>query len=156
MVIEGLVDGSEDLLSDVGSVFDGVGAVHQYLGLDDWDEAVGLADGGIAGKGHGILDDGNRGRGGTSGVVDVEDSTPLGETGTSLVVGGTSLIEVVETLGDGLTVGAVERGNTLVDLDTGDDVLGLEEGDEGGSIRGGLVKGLLVQDYSRDMLLLRE
>ena len=44
MVNQGLHDGGKDVLRNLGASLDGVGAVHQDLGLDDGHKAVVLAD----------------------------------------------------------------------------------------------------------------
>ena len=49
VVNQGLHDGGEDVLGNLGASLDGVGAVHQDLGLDDGHKAVVLADRPVAG-----------------------------------------------------------------------------------------------------------
>lgn len=56
------------------------------------------------------------------------------------------------TLGGALALGAHQVNNTLVDLDSGNDVLLLQQLNEGGAIVGLLVEGLVEQNDSRDVL----
>lgn len=153
VVREGLVHGSEDALGGGGGHLDGEVAVHEHLGLDDGDKAVSLADGGVSGKGLGILVDGHKGGSGADGVLDVEHGSPLGEASALLVVLGAAGVKVVHALSDGLAVGTVEGLHTLVDLDTGNDALGLEDVNEGGAVVSVLVQGLLEQDDTGDVVL---
>jgi hypothetical protein len=80
-----------------------VSSIHQNLRLNDGDDTVLLADSGIASEATGVLLDGE-----LRGLIgaDLENSTPLGEAATDLVVLGASLVEIVVTLSGGLAVGA--------------------------------------------------
>jgi hypothetical protein len=91
-------------------------AYHEDLGLDDRDETIGLADGSVSGERHGVLIDSYLGGGDTSRVGDVKHSSPLREACACLVVVGTSLVKVIETLSDGLAVGTIQRLHSLVNL----------------------------------------
>lgn len=103
---------------------------------------------------------------------------PLGEASAGLVVLGAALAQVVQALRHRLTVRAGQGHHTLVHLqqtptrrgsgidansrkayravaahlDTGDDVLLLEELHERGAVSGLLVQGLLEQDHTADVL----
>jgi hypothetical protein len=71
---EGGVLGCKHSLGDGRGDLDGVGAVHEDLRLDDGDEAVHLADGGVAGEAMDVLVNGQLG-GGTA-FLDVDDRAP--------------------------------------------------------------------------------
>lgn len=106
VVRESLVASGDDLLGGSSSNLNAEVAVHEHLRLHNGHKAVGLADGGITGEGHGVLIDSELGRGSTDGVLDVENSSPLGEAGTLSVVLGATSIHVINTLGHALAVGA--------------------------------------------------
>lgn len=143
VVVESLVAGGKHALGNGSADLNAVRTISQDLGLDNGDQAVGLADDGITGQGVGVLVNGELRR---AAVADLEDSTPLGKSSALLVVLGAALAEVVNSLGLSLAVGAREVNNTLVDLDTRDDVLVLEHLDKGGAVGGVLEESLLEQD----------
>ena len=91
-------------------------AHHQHLRLNDRNQTVSLANGGISGKSHGVLIDGNLRRSSTDGILNVQNSSPLGEASTRLVVFGASDIKVIHALRDTLTIGSEQRLDSLVDL----------------------------------------
>lgn len=84
MVAQGLVARRNDLLRDSRRELDGVGAVHEHLGLNDRHEAVVLANGCVPRERVCVLHYGQWGGRGTRHVVDVQNSAPLCETGTSI------------------------------------------------------------------------
>mmetsp|Transcript_19656 Transcript_19656/g.57379 ORF Transcript_19656/g.57379 Transcript_19656/m.57379 type:complete len:407 (+) Transcript_19656:428-1648(+) len=153
VVGHGLVDRGEDLLRAGSSVLDGVFPVHEHLGLNDGHEAVGLANGAVPGEGGRVLVDGELGRRGAAAVLDVQHSTPLGESSALGVVLGAALAKVGDALGHGLAVGAEERLHAHVHLDARDDTLGLEQVHHRSAVRGRVEEGLLVGDHTRDVLL---
>jgi len=151
VVVKGLEDGGEDTLGDVGVSLDGMDAILQDLGLDDGDETVDLADGGITGEVVGGLLNGELRRHLLS-SVDLQDGSPLGETSTLGIVLLATLIEAIKTHGGGLTIGTGEDGESLIDLDTGDDALLLQKLDHLDTLGVLLEEGLLVEDGTRDVL----
>ena len=86
-------------------------------------------------------------------VVDVQDTTPLGEAGPGLVVLGGALGQVVDALGDGLAIGPGEGNHSLVDLDARQHALGLHDVHERGAFVVLLEKGLLEENDAGDVLL---
>ena len=126
-------------------------AVHEDLGLDDRDQAILLARGGVTREAVGILADGLLGGAGGA-RRDLEDRAPLGEAGTEAVVLGAARAKPVEAGAVRLAVGAGERLDALVDLDAGDHALLLEELDEGLALLGLLADGLVEHDAARDVL----
>ena len=126
-------------------------AVHEDLGLDDRDQAILLARGGVTREAVGILADGLLGGAGGA-RRDLEDRAPLGEAGAEAVVLGAARAKPVEAGAVRLAVGAGERLDALVDLDAGDHALLLEELDEGLALLGLLADGLVEHDAARDVL----
>lgn len=63
-----------------------------------------------------------------------------------------ALGEVVETEGGGFFVGSGDDGGTLVELNTGEDTLFLQEINELLAFLGGLLGGFFVEDDTRDVL----
>lgn len=127
MVRELLVYSGDDFLSDFGSELECMRTVHQHLGFDDGHEAIGLADGGVTRKRFGILVNGEHRRRGSSRILDVQHSTPLGETRALSVILGAALAEIIDTLSHRLAVRPEERLDALVHLNTGNDALLLHE-----------------------------
>ena len=126
-------------------------AVHEDLGLDDRDQAILLARGGVTREAVGILADGLLGGAGGA-RRDLEDRAPLGEAGAEAVVLGAARAKPVEAGAVRLAVGAGERLDALVDIDAGDHALLLEELDEGLALLGLLAEGLVEHDAARDVL----
>lgn len=143
MLIESLVDGRQHGLGGGGAPVDVMGAVGEDLRLDNGDEAVLLADDGIAGQALGVELDAQLRR---LGGADLEDGAPLGEAGAGLVVLLAAGGEGVEALGGGLAGGAGDVDGALVDLDAGEDAVVVEDVDEGLAVGGLLVEGLLEED----------
>lgn len=96
MIIQSLVDESEDSFGDLLGTFQIVRTIGQYLRFYDWHDAVRLTDGGVAGQNVCVLDDGLVGR-----CVDVnlEDRAPFGKMATVFFVLSTALSEIVQTWG---------------------------------------------------------
>ena len=95
-----------------------VRAIHQHFRLDDRDDAVFLAERGIARQRMRIRVDGEL-RG--NAFRDVDDRAPLGEAGAELVVLDQPLAQAIEPFGDRLAREAGERLRARIDLDAGDD-----------------------------------
>lgn len=149
VVSQGLVDRGQDFLGNFLAPLEVVVTVREDLGLDDRDYPGALADGGVTGEDVGVLEDGEL-RGTV--LLDFKDATPFGEVTAVLLVLDATGLEVVETLGRALVVGSEEWYHTGVDLDTGDYVALLQEVDEGSSVVGLLVQGLVEQDNTRNVL----
>merc|ERR1719213_793386 len=148
LVREALEDLGPGIGGDLEGGVDVVLAVEQDLGLDDGDEAVLLADGGVAGEAVGAVEEGLVG--GARG--DVHHGAPLGEAGALLVVLGAALGEPVQALAPGLAVAVGHGHEALVDLDPGDDALLVQGVDEGGAVGAALVERLLEEDGPADVL----
>jgi hypothetical protein len=164
VVRERLVHCSQHSLSHSSSDINREVTVHQDLRFDNWDESVGLADGSIAGECVGVLDDGDRGGSGANGVIDIENSSPLGKTCTLSVIFGTTSIKIVDPLCDSL-VGRPGKGldtfvnlksvrniSSLPHLDARDDPFGLQNVNKWDTSISGLVEGLLIEDDTRNVL----
>lgn len=149
MVVQGLVDRSEHGFGDCSALLDIVRPISEHLRLNNRDEPVLLAYDRVPGQPLGVVLDGELG---WLGGPDLQDSTPLGEPGTDLVVLGAAGTEGVKPLGGGLPIGARELDDALVNLDTRDHAILLEDLDEGLPGRGLLVQGLLEEDHPREAL----
>jgi hypothetical protein len=68
--------------------------MNSNLRFDNWDQTVGLADGGIAGQNVGVFQDGLVGRGV---LADLEDASPLGELASIFLVLGAASVQIVQT-----------------------------------------------------------
>jgi hypothetical protein len=86
-------------------------------------------------------------------ISDLKHGAPLGKSGTGFVVLLASVAETIETSSSTLILGSWQCDDALVDLDTWDDSLSLEEVNERGSVSCLLVQGLLKEDDSTDSLL---
>jgi len=150
VISEGLEDGSINSLGGLEADSDVVFTVREDFGFDDGDETVGLADSGISGKTPSVFLDGGFRRAAIGG--DLEDSSPLGESATNVVEFLGSLGEVIETESGGFVVGSGDDGGTLVELNTGEDTLFLQEINELLAFLGGLRGGFFVEDDTRDVL----
>merc|ERR1711931_59287 len=142
VVRQGLVHSGKDLLSHVLAALQVVVAVGEDLRLNNGDNAVHLADAGIAGQDVGVLKDGQFGGGGG----DLQHTAPLGEIGTVLLVLGHTLIQAIKTLGGGLAVGSGKGDDTFVNLDSNNHASLLQELGEEHAIVGLLVQGLVEED----------
>jgi hypothetical protein len=65
-----------------------------YLGFNDGDKTIRLADGSIASQNIGILQDSLVGR---SVLADLQDAAPFGELTTIFLVLGASFVQIVQT-----------------------------------------------------------
>ena len=84
-----------------------------HLRLHNGDEAVHLTDGGIAGQDIGVLQHALV-AGGV--LANLEDTAPLGEVTTILLVLGTALGQVIQALGGALALRPHQRHHTFVHL----------------------------------------
>jgi hypothetical protein len=149
VLVESLVAGSKHQLSDISTALNVMRSINKDLRLNNGHQTVLLADDGVASQTLGIQVNGQLGwliR------ANLENSTPLGKAGTSLVVLGAALSKVIMALGGGLLVGANNLNGTLVDLDAGEDTTLLEDINKGLAILGLLVEGLLKEDHTAEVL----
>ena len=109
-------------------------AVHEHLGLDDPHQLGLLAQSRIARKGVGIRPDRVVARDVLA--LDREDGSPLREARAQPAILLEALAEPVEALRDRLLARERERLRALVDLDPGDDSLGVERLRERGAVLG--------------------
>jgi len=149
VISEGLEDSSINSLGGLEADSDVVFTVREDFGFDDGDETVGLADSGISGKTPSVFLDGGF-RGAAVGG-DLEDSSPLSESATNVVEFLSSLGEVIETEGGGFFVSSGDDSSTLVELNTGEDTLFLQEIHKLLAVLGGLLGGFFVKDDTRDI-----
>jgi hypothetical protein len=147
LVLEGLEDEREDSFGDLLADLDGVGSVAEDFGLNDGDESVILADGGVSGEAPGVLLDGQVGWA-AGGFVDLEDSSPLGESAAEVVELLAHVGKRVQSLGGGLSGGEGDILNTLVNLDPWNDASLSKELAEVLSVLGGLFGGFGEEDNS--------
>ena len=150
MLLERLHDSSENSLRDFGIHFDGVVSVGEDLWLNNGHESVVLADSSVSSKSVCGLNDCSLS---WSAISDLNNSSPLYESASLLVVLLASLSKAIKTSGGILVLGAWNDYKTLVDLNSWEDSLGNEELNEVDSINSLLVEGLLEEDDSTDVLL---
>lgn len=152
IVMEGTDDVGVDALGNAGSGLDVVSTVNHDLRLNNGSQAVGLADGSVAGEAPSLLFDEE---GGGLAVLDVNavGSAPLGKAGTGRVVLLATLSETIETSAGRLTISARKGLEALVNLDANEDSLGAEEVSKGLARLGLLEESLLVEDHTRNVLL---
>ncbi|CAN7986146.1 unnamed protein product, partial [Ixodes hexagonus] len=155
VVVEGLVHGSQHLLSHLLGTVQVMVSVRKHLGLHNRHNATLepclLAAGSIAGKHVGVLQNGQcRGAVGTN----LQHATPLGEAAAVLAVLGATLGQILgkrgRTLSGAFIVGAEEGHDTFVHLDARDDAAVLQQLHEGGAVVRLLVQSLVKQDHSAD------
>jgi hypothetical protein len=107
-------------------MFDGVIAIDQDFGLDDWDEAVLLTDGAVSSESLSCLIDGSIRRK-TILFVNLNNSSPFGESTAQFVVFSTSITKSIKTGSGKFFVGATNFNGALVNLDTTDNASLIEE-----------------------------
>lgn len=149
VVVECLVARGKDPLCDLGAAVDIVRAVHEDLRLDDGDEAVLLADDGIASEAVRVGVDGELGW-----LVgsDCKNGSPFREAGAGFVVFGAALAEIVMTLSGGLAVGAGELNGSFINLDAGENAAFGKNFNEGFAFSGFLVEGFFEEDDAAKIL----
>lgn len=118
-----------------------------YLGLNNRNDSISLTDGCIASQDVSVL---KQSLVRWDVLADLQNASPFGELATVLLVLSAALVKVIQTLGGALALRAHKVDNSSVDLDTGQDSLLLEQLNEGSAIIGLLVKGLVVEDHTRD------
>lgn len=151
VVTKGLEDSSIDLLGSLEADVDGVITVTEDFWFNDWDQTIGLADSSVSGKTPGVFLDGNITWASVS--RDLEDSSPLGESATDVVEFLSSLGQVIKTEGSSFVVGAWDDSSSLIELNTWDNTLFLQEIDELLAILSGLSGGFFVEDNTGDVFL---
>jgi len=107
----------EDFLGNSGTDIDAVISILKNLWLDDWYKTILLADRSISSKGMSSLFDCHLGWK-TIVWVNLENSSPLGESASHRVVFGASLTESIKPLGGGLLFGTSDNLKTSIDLNT--------------------------------------
>lgn len=143
MIIQRLIHGRQHRLRGRRTPVNIMGPICQDLGLHNRHEPVLLTDDGIPRQPLSILLNAQLRR--LSGP-NLEHGPPLGEACPRLVVLLAAAAQGVEPLRGGLAVGAGDVDGALVDLDPRDDVVLLEDVDEGLAVGGFLVEGLLEED----------
>ena len=123
-------------LSYLSADLNGVISVSKNLRLNDGSKTVLLADSSISSEGVSGLNDGKV-RWAT--IADLKHSAPLGKSGAGLVVLLASVAEAIKTCGGTLILSSWKSDDTLVNLDTWEDVLGLKEVNERGAVSSLLV-----------------
>jgi hypothetical protein len=149
VLVESLVAGSKDHLGDVSTALNVMRSIDKDLRLNNGHQTILLADDGVASKTLGVQVNGQ-----LRWLVraNLEDSTPLGKAGASLIVLGAALGKVIMALGGGLLVGANNLDGTLVHLDAREHTALLEDIDKGLAVLGLLVEGLLEEDHTAEVL----
>lgn len=94
MVAQCLVDGSQDDFSDLLATVQVMVTIGQDFRLNNWDNALRLADGSITSQNVGIFQDGLVAWGV---LANFQDATPLGEVTSILLVLSATGGQVVET-----------------------------------------------------------
>ena len=125
-------------------------SVRKNFRLDDRNQSILLADGGILGQPSGVFSDGF-----VSGasVSDLKDSSPLGKPASNFVELSSHVVELLDALGIVFFFPVREDGQAFVHLDSSHDSFALQQFDEVGSVSGGLSGGLFVEDDSRNVIL---
>jgi len=148
--MKGLNASSQYSLSYFSTYLNCVVSVSEDLRLNNGGKSVLLADSGISSESVSSFSNGELR---WAAISNLEDGSPLGESRTSLIVLLASLSETVETSGGLFLVSAWQEDETLVDLDAWDDVLCLEEVNEGSAVSRVLEQSLLEEDNSTDSVL---
>lgn len=144
-------DGVEHFLRDSCTGLDIMLTISEDLWLNNWDESGMLADLGVSAERVGGLSDSDRRWAAIWG--DLQDSSPLGESSSHLVVLLASLRKAIESHCDGLVVGSLNDGNTSIDLDSSENTLIGKDLGQRSSIGSLLSNGLIVHDGSADVIL---
>lgn len=150
----------ENFSGGFSALMDVVKTVVDDFGLNDGDEAGGLAFFGIFGEASAIFDNSVVSGGERVAVVvevDFESGAPFGETQTHLVVFGEASVETNEAFGVsfgviwGFRVGSFDGGEALVDLDARDETFAGEIVDEILAIVGELASSFVKEDDAVDV-----
>src|SRR3546814_82704 len=125
-----------------------VRAGHQHLGLDARPEALLLGDGGVTGQRVRVRLDAVAGR---QAVADADHRPPFRDPGADGAVFGPPFAPALEALGDRLVGCEGQVLGALVDLDAGDDALGVQHVDERPPVGRALPQRLVVEDDAGDV-----
>ena len=150
LVMQLRVDGLEHAAGRLRALLDRVRPVLEHLRLDDRDDPGLLAERRVARERVGIRPDAVLAG---EALGDRVRRAPFGEPGAQLPVLVQPVAQAVEALGDRLALGEGERLRALVDLDTGDDALALQERRERRAVRGALADRLVEEDHPADVVL---
>ena len=110
-----LHDGTEHFLRNFGTSFDGVGSVSKNLWLDDWHEAIILADRTVAGQGMGSLIDGKLT---WESIADFKDCSPFGKSASLIIECLSSCSKPIKSLSCILAISSSEYNKSLIELDS--------------------------------------
>lgn len=124
-------------------------SIRQDFRFDNGYDSSTLADGSIASKDVGVLQDSQFAR-----IVlrDLQHTPPLGELASILLILNATSLKIVETLGRAFVISAEKGNNTLVDFDAWQNITLLQKLDKWRSILGLLVQSFVEQDNAGDML----
>mmetsp|Transcript_3235 Transcript_3235/g.4401 ORF Transcript_3235/g.4401 Transcript_3235/m.4401 type:complete len:335 (-) Transcript_3235:409-1413(-) len=147
---ESLHGSSLNLLGNPSLNLNSMSSIHKHLRLDDRDETIHLADLSVLCESASVSFNSFHRRSAVG--VNAEDTAPLSEASSLLVVLSSTLSKSVDSFGDGLSIheGCADAG---VDLDTGNNVVSLHNVNERSSILSILEEGLFVQNSRRDSLV---
>lgn len=151
VVSQGFEGRGQDTLRDVGAVLDTVPAVHEDLWLHNGHEAILLGDARLPREDICIrLDRQLRRR---AALLDMQDTPPFGEASALGIVLGAAIPEAVDALSHSLAVRARQNLHALIDLDSGDDAIFLQDVGEAlpGIVR--LEQRLLERDAAADIFV---
>merc|ERR1719383_1446320 len=148
VLIESAVDVREDSLGGGLASSQIVVSVRQDFRLYDRHQSGSLTDRRVPGEHIGILDDGQLRR---FSISNFEDASPFGE-GTAGFVLGATLFQTVQALSRHLVAGAQQIHNALVHFDANLGSAFLDEFNKRGSVIVALVKRLVKEDDSADVL----
>lgn len=144
-----LHDGTEHTLGYSSASLNVMISVSENLWLNDWHQAVVLANGSVSGQRVSSLVDGQLG---WSPVANLEHGSPLGKAAPLLVEGLCAGCQAVQTLRGRLVIGAAQNDQTLVEFDASVDVSRTEQLNEVLALGRSLVNRLLKHDHTRDVL----
>lgn len=143
-------DSAQHLFSDLLAFLSRVGTVREDFRLDNGDETVLLADKSVFGKTSSIGSDGLI-SGASSGMGDLQDSSPFGESASEFVELSSHGGELFETLGPVLFLAVVKDSQSFIDLDAGNNALAEEVLSEVDTVLGGLFGSFLMEDDTGDV-----
>lgn len=141
---------AQNLLSDFLAIFGRVRSVGKDFGLNNGNETVLLANEGVFGKASGIGSDGLI-RGASSGCVDLEDSSPFGESAAELIELSCHGRQLFKALSPVFFLSVVKDTQSFVDLDAGDNAQACNMLGEVNSVFGGLLGSFFVEDDARNV-----
>jgi len=121
-----------------------------HIRLNNGNDSLALADGGVAGEGVRVVLDGEGRRAVIGHAV---SCPPLGEAHSDLLVLRQALRQVVQALRAELVLGEGNHDEPFVGLHPGQDALGQEVLREGNAVVRRLVHGLIEKDHPGDVLV---